>query len=68
MKLYNVPRGSLIKLLEGLAENNVPIMARKLQKGRVLHFCNTDGMFSRCYTMDNQLVHLGATAEVEIIT
>ena len=67
MKLFNVPRNSRIKLLASIDENGVPPEAQRLQKGRVLHFHNTDGMFSRCTTLQGETVHLSAIAEVQVV-
>lgn len=50
MKLYNVPRNSMIVLPDGTT----------------LLFHRLDGMYSYCTDSDEQVWHIGATTEVTI--
>ena len=65
MKLYNVERGSKIKVLEEYA--NIPPAAAGVAKNEVLRFSHLDGMYSLCYTEDGEIVHIAAWTEVEIL-
>ena len=51
MKLYNVPKNSMIMLSGGL----------------VLKFHHIDGMFSVCTDEDGDVYHIDATADVEVL-
>ena len=64
MKLYNVQRGSKIKILS--EDYLIPPGAPPLKKGDELKFDHVDGMYSVCY-LDGELVHLSANAEVEVL-
>ena len=64
MKLYDVPSGSVIRLLEN---GIVPPAATPLNKGDVIKFARIDGIYSECFK-DGERVYLGATTEVEIIS
>ena len=63
MKLYNVPRGSKIKVIDGIIPPGGPL----IKKGEELEFDHIDGMYSVCYNLNDELVHLAAFAEVEIL-
>lgn len=52
MKLYQVPRNTLIRIVE---------------TGEQLRFCHIDGMYSLCYDQADNPVHLQAWTEVEIV-
>ena len=49
MKLYQVPRNTLVKLVE---------------TGEVFKFHHIDGMYSLCHDKDGNVVHLEAWVEV----
>jgi len=51
MKLYDVPRNSKIRIDEHW----------------ILHFHHVDGMYSYCTDKDDNVVHLAAWTEVEVI-
>jgi len=51
MKLYDVPRNSRIKIIEG----------------EELNFRSVDGMYSYCTRDNGEVVHLAAWTEVELI-
>ena len=50
MKLYNVPRNSMIVLKEGIE----------------LKFHHIDGMYSVCTDENNEIYHIAAWEEVEV--
>ena len=52
MKLYEVPRNSLIRIV-GTDE--------------VLQFSHIDGMYSYCINAEGHVVHIMAMAEVEVL-
>ena len=64
MKLYDVPRNSRIKVVEG---DKVPPFASPINKGEELNFRSIDGMYSYCTRDNGDVVHLVAWAEVKII-
>ena len=64
MKLYEVPRNTLIRVLDKI---KVPICAPEIKKGDILLFESIDGMYSCCKDKDGNVVHLVAWAEVEIV-
>ena len=64
MELFNVPRNSRIKVI---VEDKVPPGAPQITEGEELNFSHIDGMYSYCTNSDNEVVHLAAWAEVEII-
>ena len=61
-KLYDVPRNSMIRLLE---KPSTPPASPTPDD--ILRFSHCDGMYSLCYNSDNTPVHLAAYTEVEII-
>jgi len=64
MKLYNVPRGSKIRVVGDVKSTPTsPI----IEEQEVLNFSHVDGMYSYCTNSDNEVVHLAAWAEVEIV-
>jgi hypothetical protein len=79
MKLYEVRRGCLIKVLPELKERDietgesafedvhVPVASAPVHVNQYLHFSHVDGMYSVCHTMDGELVHIAAWTEVEIV-
>jgi hypothetical protein len=62
MKLYNVPRGSYIRVVE---EPTVPPFGTTAKVGDMLLFKYIDGMYSYCISEDGYLIHLDASTEVE---
>ena len=58
VKLYEVPNNSRIRI-EGLEVNGVLT--------EELNFHHVDGMYSYCTTDDNNVIHLTALTECEII-
>lgn len=52
MKLYEVPRRSWIRLVD---------------TGEQFFFDHIDGMYSVCRNADNQIVHLSAWTEVQVL-
>jgi hypothetical protein len=64
MKLYNVPRGSKIRVVGDVKS---PPAAPIIEEQEVLNFSHVDGMYSYCTNSDNEVVHLAAWAEVEIV-
>jgi hypothetical protein len=52
MKLYDVPRNTTVRVVD---------------TGLVLDFVSIDGMYSKCYDKDNNIVHPAAWTEVEIV-
>jgi len=67
MKLYDVPPLSIIKLLSPKDTNRTPPDSPKLVKGRVLTFIKLDGAYSICFNNRGEIVHLGASTEVEVL-
>lgn len=64
MKLYDVPRNSKIVVMGNI---KTPPASIPIQKGDVLQFHHIDGMYSYCKNENGDVVHLLASAEVEII-
>jgi hypothetical protein len=58
MFLYEVPRNSRIKI-EGLTVNGV--------LNEEINFHHIDGIYSFCTTDNEEIIHLGATTECEIV-
>lgn len=63
MKLHDVPRRSIVRLLENA---RIPPVAASLKKGDVLFFDHIDGMYSLC-KFGKEIVHPAAWTEVEVI-
>jgi len=63
MKLYNVPRNSWITLKE---DPKTPIYTNPVENGERIFFYNLDGAFSYCENENGDIVHIGASTEVEI--
>ena len=64
MKLYEVPKGSHVQLLE---TPTIPPVHTELRKDDILYFDHIDGMYSYCLDKNKQVVHLAAWTEVEIV-
>lgn len=72
MKLLDVPRNTLVRLLpdpETLSETiQVPPGAPELKVGDIIKFHHLDGMYSYCHKEGVDIpVHLVAWQEVEIV-
>lgn len=65
MKLYNVPRGSKIRVVA--KDVVIPVGSKPAKTGEVLDFEQLDGMYSYCHDKDGNVVHLAAWTEVEIV-
>ncbi len=59
MKLYEVPRGTPIKIVEE--------QKAKVDKREVIDFHHLDGMYSYCTNQKGEVVNLAAWTEVEIV-
>jgi hypothetical protein len=64
MKLYDVPRNSKIRVVGDI---KIPPAAPIIEEQEVLNFSHVDGMYSYCTNNNNEVVHLAAWAEVEIV-
>jgi hypothetical protein len=64
MKLYEVPRGSLVRILtsESPPPGGIPAEA-----GETYRFSHIDGMYSYCTDKADNVVHLMAWTDVEIL-
>lgn len=60
MKLYNVPRNSKVRVYYKDSNNNNTLFED-------YHFHHIDGAYSYCIDSNNNVVHIGASTEVEII-
>ena len=65
MKLYEVPRYSIIKIIKQDVE--IPPEATEVSKGETLKFYHIDGMYSFCKNFKDEIVHIAAWTEVEVI-
>lgn len=64
MKLYEVPCNTKIRLL---GDTNIPLGGGGVAVGEELFFRHVDGMYSLCFNKDREIVHIGASSEVEIV-
>ena len=67
LKLYELPRGTYFKMAppnQGKAITSEELKWYSL----VYYFGHIDGAFSVCYTDKNELFHLGASTEVQMLT
>lgn len=62
MKLYNVPRNTLVRIYN---KNEDGTLNKKSYEDFKFH--NVDGMYSYCKDKDNNVVHLPAWTEVWIV-
>ena len=65
MKLYEVPNGSDIRILDN--EILVPPGAKGVSKDDIIRFLWIDGMYSRCQDNEGNAVYLAAWTEVEVV-
>jgi hypothetical protein len=63
MKLYDVPRGTYVKII---SEDRVPPGGNSAVAGLVLKLRNIDGMYSYCTDEVGNVYHPAAWTEVEI--
>jgi hypothetical protein len=63
MELYNVPKGSRIRVIEPEA----PPPGGIAPEAKEYNFSHLDGMYSYCTDDDGNVVHLKAWTEVEIV-
>jgi len=61
MKLYDVPRNSMIRLL---TKPVIPMESK--QPDDVLKFSHIDGMYSYCINSDGTVVHPAVFSDVEV--
>jgi len=64
MKLHDVPNRTWVRVLE---DPRTAPGSPLINKGDKIFFGHIDGMYSYCRNENNELVHLVAWAEVEII-
>jgi hypothetical protein len=65
MKLYNVPRNSLIRVI---GKEVITPPTNKVTSGAdVFRFSHIDGMYSYCVDEHGDVVHLAAWTEVEVL-
>ena len=64
MKLYDVPRGELVRIVSSPI---VPVDAPDLEVDDVIRLGNIDGMYSYCIDRFGGIVHLAAYVDVEIV-
>lgn len=64
MKLYDVARNTMIRVAE---QTSTPPGGIPGEDGEVYRFLHIDGMYSYCVNDKNQVVHLAAWTEVEIV-
>jgi len=64
MPLYEVPRGSKIRVLRDI---KTPPDSLKIEIGDELKFHRIDGMYSHCTNKDGASCYLAGWAQVEII-
>lgn len=62
MKLYDVPRNCMIRLL---TKPVIPMGSTRPDD--VLRFSHIDGMYSYCINSDGTVVHPAAFSEVEVV-
>ena len=66
MKLYEVPNKTWVKV-KNVDGTRVPPAAPGINDGQVIFFDHIDGMYSYCKDRDDNLIHLVAWAEVEVV-
>jgi len=64
MKLYEIPRNSIIQVL---VTPKIPPASLPVKKDSILTFLHTDGMYSTCKNQDNETVYIAAWTPVKII-
>ena len=66
MKLYDVPRDTKIKIIDK-GNISTPISSKPIKQGDILTFSHIDGMYSYCMDKNDNVVHIGASTEIEIV-
>ena len=64
MKLFDVGRGKFVRLR---SDTYVPPGGNVLKKDTILYFDHVDGMYSYCKTLNHELVHPVAWADVAVL-
>mgnify|MGYP003978674037 FL=1 len=64
MKLYNVKPQTWVRII---SNNKNPIASIPTQEGELIFFDHLDGAYSYCKDKDNNVVHLSASTEVELV-
>jgi hypothetical protein len=64
MKLYEVPRGTKVRVIEA---ERPPLGGLPVSDNEVVEFFKIDGMYSFCRNVKGDIVHLPAWTEVEIV-
>lgn len=64
MKLYNVPRNSLVR---PVTNTTAPPNAREIPANEIVKFHHIDGMYSYCTDSNGNKVHLPAWQEVSLV-
>ena len=64
MKLYEVPKGTYVQLLE---KPTIPPVATELKENEIIFFDHIDGMYSYCINSDGHVVHPAAYTDVLIV-
>ncbi len=64
--LHHIPRNSYVKLIS-VEGTKIPPAAPDIKIGEVILFHHIDGMYSFCKNKKDEIVHLAAWAEVEIV-
>ncbi len=64
MILLNAPKGSKIKIV---SETKLPPGSKEIDVKETFIFDHVDGMYSYCINNKNEIVHLSAFTEVEIV-
>ena len=65
MKLYEVPRGTPVRVVDQVAQ--IPQGSPKVAAREIIDFHHIDGMYSYCTNQKGETVHLAAWTEVEIV-
>jgi len=65
MELYKVPKNSKIKIIDKDVKNPPASLPQKA--GDVLNFSHIDGMYSYCTDKDDNVVHIAAWTDVEVV-
>lgn len=64
-QLYEMPNETRVRVLSDVVK--VPPGAPLVLKGEIIKFHHIDGMYSYCHNDQDQLVHLAAWTEVELV-
>ena len=64
MKLYDCLKNSKVRIIR---DTTAPPDARVIQQEEIVTFHHIDGMYSFCYDQNDNIVHLPAWQEVELV-